>query len=172
LTSWLAAGLAGGLAFAGCLALQALILEGLVRLGVAQPLAWIAVLLAPPMEEWAKWRARSRFGAPWARTGLAFGAFEALLKPLTLGGWMLAAGVAVALVQHTAYGGWARRRGLRFVIPLHMGFNALVLGASVWLGPAMWFVVLPVAVGLLALSRRRDGADPCRARLDAGKPPP
>ena len=114
----------------------------------------IAVLLAPPMEEWAKWRARARFAAPWAMTGLAFGTFEALLKPLTLGGWMLAAGVAVALMQHAAYGGWARRRGLRFVILLHMGFNALVLGASVALGAAMWWVVLPAALGMLALSRR------------------
>lgn len=154
MTPGLAAALAGGLAFAGCFALQALLLEGLFRAGVPQPLAWIAVLAAPPMEEWAKWHARARFRAPWVWTGLAFGAFEALLKPLTLGGWMLLAGVAVALMQHAAYGGWARRRGLYFVIALHLGFNALVLGASVWLGAAMWFVVLPVAAGLLALSRR------------------
>ena len=150
---WPAAALAGGLAVAGCFALQALLLEGLFRLGVAQPLAWIAVLLAPPMEEATKWWARARFRAPWVGTGLAFGLVEALLKPLTLGGWTLLAGIVVAPVQHAAYGGWARRHGLRFVILVHMGFNAMVLGASVWLGPAMWFVVLPVAVGLLVLSR-------------------
>ena len=159
MSAWLAAGLAGGLAFAGCFALQALLLEGLARLGVAQPLAWVAVLAAPPMEEWAKWRARARFRAPWAGTGLAFGAMEALLKTITMGGPTLLAGMLVALMQHTAYGGWARRRGLRFVILLHMAFNALVLGASIWLGAAMWWVVLPVAFLLLALS--------CWPRLDA-----
>ena len=77
--SWWRPALAGGLAFAGCFALQALLLEGMFLAGVAQPLAWIAVLAAPPMEEWAKWHARARFRASWVGTGLAFGAAEALV---------------------------------------------------------------------------------------------
>jgi hypothetical protein len=81
LSAWLAAGLAGGLAFAGCFALQALLLEGLARLGVAQPLAWVAVLAAPPMEEWAKWRARARFRAPWAGPASPSGPWRRCSRP-------------------------------------------------------------------------------------------
>lgn len=157
MTGWWAA-LAGGLAFAASFALQAVLLEAMFRAGVAQPLAWIAVLLAPPMEEWAKWWTRARFRASWAGTGLAFGTFEALLKPLTLVGWTLVAGMAVAPLQHAAYGRWAARRGLRFAILLHVAFNAGVLAASLWLGAAMWWLVLPAAAAMLALSWRRGAA--------------
>jgi hypothetical protein len=159
LSAWLAAGLAGGLAFAGCFALQALLLEGLARLGVAQPLGvgrGAGGAADGGMGQVARPRPLPR---PLGRTGLAFGTMEALLKTITMGGPTLLAGMLVALMQHTAYGGWARRRGLRFVILLHMAFNALVLGASIWLGAAMWWVVLPVAFLLLALS--------CWPRLDA-----
>ncbi|MCW8086662.1 hypothetical protein [Sabulicella glaciei] len=134
------------MAFAAELALLPLA----VALAPALPL--MAVLVAPAMEEGAKRLCVAWFRLPWLPVGLGFGLLEGGFKLWQSGAW---AGGLASVALHAALAGFAARYGvLRASLPLHAGFNALVIASEVGLGLPAEGAALGLALALLLASRR------------------
>lgn len=140
---------AGALAFLLSLVVELLVLA---LLGEASEVA-IAIAVAPVAEEVAKRLAMLWLGAAWGLTGLAFGVIEGGLK---LAEWhiMGALGALASVLQHWAYGRFAERHGMGLAIGLHVGFNAMVIGADLALEASSGWLA-PVAAALLLLASFR-----------------
>ena len=123
-----------------------------LAIALAPALPLMAVLVAPVLEEGAKRLCVAWFRLPWRPVGLGFGLLEGGFKIWQSGAW---AGGLASVALHAALAGFAARHGvLRASLPLHAGFNALVIVQEIILGVPAEGAALGMALALLLVSRR------------------
>lgn len=118
--------------------------------GLPQPGWWLAVLVAPWLEEGCKWLAARWCKAGQGATGLGFGLIEGGLKLLRFTGALSLVGLVVSVVAHWAYGRWAARRGFGVAAGLHLLVNATAVGCGLT-GLAWLTLVVPLTLALALL---------------------